>query len=77
MRDNLSKFDRYAFTVISSILVYGVAWAMLGMPGSASSTDSDDGNLSPADAPLFKVNCVYHFHDICNFYRKRKVLCFS
>uniref|UniRef100_H2XPZ1 Major facilitator superfamily associated domain-containing protein n=1 Tax=Ciona intestinalis TaxID=7719 RepID=H2XPZ1_CIOIN len=39
---------RYAFTVFSGIIVYGVAWGILGMQ------DSSSDMLSPADAPAFR-----------------------
>ncbi|XP_076819781.1 major facilitator superfamily domain-containing protein 12-like isoform X1 [Clavelina lepadiformis] len=41
---------RYAFTVFSSILVYGIAWLVLDLPGSTS----NGHELSPIDAPSFR-----------------------
>jgi Na+/melibiose symporter-like transporter len=46
---------RYAFTVMSNLFVYGVAFLLLKFHDSGSSSSEDDNNLSRNDSPKFMI----------------------
>jgi len=44
---------RYAFTVISNVMVFGIAWLLFYLNSSAG---GDTDMLSPVDQPKFRVS---------------------